>query len=102
MIKKGAMSLSISTIVLFVLGIFVLMGLIFLVSSGFNKFDEDTGDVIDSLDYKKAKAECLNYCFDRNPEYCCKEFDISENKYVCEDIVLDECSFDCEGVVCNG
>lgn len=99
--KRGGLDLSISTIVILVLAVFVLIGLILFLNQGFEIFKKDTGSALDSLEYKNFEKDCLTSCLDGNKKaYCCTNVTISEFSYVCKDTGTETCALDCFDFIC--
>ena len=100
--KKG-MELSITTIILLVLGILVLIGLILAVSMGWDNFKTQIGAILGS-DVAQARKTCDVQCsLDNSYDYCCGEKEVNDDLLTCSDSLLDvDCEIDCSVVSCGG
>ena len=98
--KKG-LEMAVSTIILLILGIFVLIGLISILVMGWGNFKMYTGAILGS-DTAQAKKMCNIQCgLDNNYDYCCEDKAVKKEVYTCKDEILKgDCNIDCISVVC--
>ena len=98
--KKG-LELAISTIILLILGIFVLVGLISILVMGWGNFKMYIGAILGS-DIAQAKKMCNIQCnLDNNYDYCCEDKEVKKETYTCKDEILKgDCGIDCTAIVC--
>jgi len=100
--KKG-FELTISTIVIMVIGIAVLIGLVFMLKGGFEDFEKGTTPFFETTEGLAIRESCeLSCSADDKLRYCCKEFDYEEEQISCKDSRLEiGCYLDCEGFACE-
>lgn len=100
--NKKALELAISTIVLLVIGVFVLIGLIYAITGGFDRLNSTTDPFLDSTQTTAIKTTCEDACTNNIPlTYCCNQFDVNDEKITCSDPRLGvSCSLSCAAVTC--
>ena len=102
--KKG-FELTISTLVIFIIGISVLIGLILFLNEGFEDLESGTAPLLETTEGIVIREACELSCFAEDKiSYCCNEFDYKDEKIFCKDARLElECEFefDCEEFVCG-
>jgi hypothetical protein len=99
--KKG-FDLAISTLILLVLGIFVLIGFILILTMGWGNFKEMVFGISGS-EMANAQKVCELQCdLDNKYDFCCVNKTIESKGYSCDSEDLKgNCQINCEGV-CNG
>lgn len=100
--RKG-LELAISTIVILVISLAVLIGMIFLIKSGFISFDEGTDPFLRASGASAARAACGIACRAGDAgTFCCQNFSIGREEVLCTNNSLSvDCSLDCSAVVCS-
>ena len=104
MINKRGLELAISTIVLLVISIAVLIGLIFLIKSGFISFDRGTDSFLRASGAGAAREACGIACrAGDSATFCCHNFSVGDEEVLCVDSRLNvdcaiDCGFDCGGL----
>jgi len=100
--KKG-IQIAISTLIILVIGVFVLLGLIFMLTGGFRTFQETTQPLLEGTQAAAIKETCNIACATENKlTYCCEEFDLKDGTIMCEDSRLEaDCSLSCAGFSCE-
>lgn len=98
--QKRGYELAISTLVIFILGIAVLIGLILALQYGFGVLKKDVGETGKQIDLQSIKADCSLACSGGNAkDYCCKEFSFEEKTIKCGDDEIDiSCDLNCNQV----
>jgi hypothetical protein len=100
--KNKGIELAISTLILIIIGVAVLIGLIYLVTDGFESFRNTTGTIQGSVGIPAVREACDLACRvgDRY-SFCCKEHEVRDFDGVvtCEDSRL---GVECGGVNCEG
>ncbi len=99
--KKG-IELAVSTLILIVIGIFVLIGLTYAVTKGFGKLQDEVDDKIGVAEYSKIVGDCNLACTngDKN-SFCCQERELAGEKVMCSNALFDlDCELDCSAVSC--
>ena len=101
MINKKAMQLTISTLILFILGFVVLIGLISILVMGWNDFKIQTGAILGS-DVARAQKNCKIQCeLGNGYDYCCELKKVNDEDLKCvEDLLKTDCVLDCSEVGC--
>jgi len=96
--KKG-IQLAVSTIILLVLGVLVLIGLILILTMGWDNFKMYLGAILGS-EVQQARKMCNLQCkLGYEYDYCCEEKNIKAHVYNCQDEILKgDCSLDCTGL----
>ena len=99
--KKG-FELAISTLIIITLGLLVLIGIIFLVSKGFDKFDKTTSPILDSSTKIAIRESCDLSCSANDKlSYCCNSFEVGKTELRCTDSRLGiGCELDCSEINC--
>ena len=94
--KKG-IQLAISTVILLILGVFVLIGLILILVMGWDNFKTQIGVILGSETAQAQKA-CKIQCELGNfYDYCCEDKGVGK----CTDELLKtDCVLDCSEVTC--
>lgn len=100
--NRKALQLAISTIILLVIGIFVLIGIVYLLTGGLERFRGTTDPFIDSSQLTAIKTACQDSCSNEVPlAYCCSEYEVDDYTVRCDDPRLEvECSISCAAVSC--
>ena len=100
---KRGMQLAISTLILFILGFVVLIGLISILVMGWDDFKMQIGVVLGS-DTAKAQKNCKIQCeLENSYDYCCEIKEVKEESLKCtDDLLKGDCVLDCSGVSCDG
>mgnify|MGYP001374508748 CR=1 FL=1 len=97
--NKKAFELTISTLVLFILGILVLIALYLAVTGGFEKFKSSTKPFTDTAQSSAVKQGCSIACSSSDKlTYCCEEYTIDEKKVKCNDTRLE---VPCPAITCE-
>jgi uncharacterized protein YpmB len=104
--NRKAIELAISTLIIIILGIAVLIGLIYALTSGFKKFNSSTEPFTDTTQSTAIKTACEQACENQDQlTYCCQNYTVGEFKDIkCSDSRLGvQCQpdFDCESVGCD-
>ncbi len=101
---RRGFELAISTIVILVLGLFVLIGLALLVGGGIDVFKSSTKPFFDTTSVSSIKQACQLACEGRDRiTYCCKKYDIDDEKVGCGDRRLEiQCGLECRDFQCEG
>jgi hypothetical protein len=100
--NKKAFEMSISVIILLVLGILVLIGLISLLVMGWDDFKTNIGVILGS-DIARAQKSCNIQCsLDNSYDYCCEAKEIGDEVLRCSDEILKikDCEINCSLVIC--
>ncbi len=102
--EKRGFELAISTIVILVLGLFVLIGLALLVSGGIDVFKSSTKPFLDTSSASSIKQACVLACENGDKiTYCCKKYDIDREKVSCGDQRFEiQCGLECRDFQCRG
>jgi hypothetical protein len=97
--NKKAFELTISTLVLFILGILILIALYLAVSGGFEKFKSTTDPFTDTAQASATKQGCSLACSNSDKlTFCCEEYEIDSKKVKCEDKRLE---VSCPAITCE-
>jgi len=98
---KRGLQLTISTLILFILGFVVLIGLISILIMGWDDFKVQVGAILGS-EVAKAQKNCKIQCELGNSfDYCCELKKVGEGRYKCvDDLLKADCFLDCSGVSC--
>ncbi len=101
--NKRGIELAVSTLILIIIGVFILIGLIYAVTMGFGKLKGESESVFDSVEASRVRSECNLACTSGDSlKYCCNDFEISDEKVRCDDERLEiDCSLSCAGVSCE-
>ncbi len=96
--------MAISTLILLILGILILIGLAYVLTGGFVKFQGTTQPFIDTSTASAVKQGCSLACTNSDRfTWCCKNYTLDGQKIGCGDVRLDVgCSLKCEGFSCKG
>lgn len=102
MTSKKAFELSISVLIMIVLGVAILIGLIYALTGGFKSFQSSTEPFFDTTESTAIKQACSLACDNEDKlTFCCKEYEIDNTEIKCDDSRLEiSCSFGCEAVSC--
>jgi hypothetical protein len=102
--NRKALQLAISTLIIFVLGIILLIGLVYILTDGFESLQSSTETFYDATQASSVMQGCKIACdTDNKITYCCKDFDIDANPIRCTDERLEiDCNLECEGFSCEG
>ena len=100
--KKG-FEMTISTLILIVLGVIVLIAIAIALTGGFARFKTSTDPFLDSADGTTIKLTCQDACSTENKLiYCCQDYEFNDEKITCQDSRLDlDCSLTCEPGFCD-
>ncbi len=98
---KRGLEMAISTIILLILGVFVLIGLISILVMGWGNFKMYIGAVLGS-DIAQAKKMCRIQCsLDNSYDYCCENKNVNGQSYTCQtEILKTDCAMDCSNINC--
>ena len=101
--NRKAFELTVSAIVLFILGFLVLIGLVYLFTQGTESFNKSTKPFLDSAQVDSIRLACSNACDTQNKlTYCCEKYEIDKEEITCEDERLEvSCSLDCQNYKCE-
>jgi len=101
--NSKAIQLAISTLVLFIIGSAVLIGIVILLTGGFKSFKESTDPFLDSSLSASIRQACQLACDQQiRLSFCCEEYDVDDEIIKCTDQRLDlECSLDCTDFECG-
>ena len=98
---KRGLEMAISTLVLLVLGIFLLIGLITILIMGWDDFKLNVSAIMGS-DAAKAEKTCKLQCgLENNYDFCCDIKKIKGEEYNCKDFSAVECDIKCSDVICQ-
>ena len=87
---RKAIELAISTFILIVLGILVLIGLIYAITDGFKSFKSSTEPFLDTTQSSSIKQACSLACQSEDKiTFCCREYDLENEKIKCFDSRLE-------------
>lgn len=100
--NRRGFELAISTLILIVLGIFVLIGIIYAVSGGFKTFRSSSQPFLDTTQSSSVKEACQLACQNSDKlVYCCKNYTIDTFQIKCPDARLEvNCNFNCVDYNC--
>lgn len=101
--NRRAFELAISTIVILVIGVLVLIGLVYALTGGFERFQDTTAPFTDSTQVTAIKSGCSAACQNADRyTFCCQEYDLDGNDVTCTDSRLEvTCSLDCSSFSCR-
>ena len=102
--NKKAFELAISTLIVIVLGIFVLIALVLAVTGGFDRFRSSTDPYLDTTQAIAIQQACELACESNNPlAYCCSEHEINDEMLKCSDNKLQvSCNkINCAAIQCE-
>jgi hypothetical protein len=101
--NRTALELAISTVILLVLGVFVLVGLAYMITNGFSTLKSSTEPLLDTTEGSTLRQACILACSNEDSlTYCCREYTIQDQKLKCTDSRLNlDCSLECEQVSCE-
>jgi hypothetical protein len=101
--NKKAFELTISTLILIILGVLVLIAIIMVVTGGFERFKGTTDAFTDSQEAAAVKQNCLNACQQESRIiYCCSEYEIDNRPVNCTDQRLElGCQLNCDDFECG-
>ena len=101
-LNRKAFELAISTLILIILGIFVLIGIIYAVTNGFETFKSSTDPFLDTTQSSAVKQACSLACQSQDKlTYCCREYKIGETNITCTDDRLEvSCELNCQNYNC--
>lgn len=101
--NRKAFELSISAIVIIILGVLVLIGLALFLTGGFKDLKSSTDPFFDTTQSISIKQSCELACQNQDKlTYCCKEYNIDNEKISCEDSRLEiACELNCENFECS-
>ena len=94
--NKNAMQMSISTLILMVLGILILMGMAAILIMGWGDFKTQV-KALSGSEMAKAHKNCKLQCnLDNSYDYCCEKKIIDDNEYTCVELLEKDCG--CEDI----
>lgn len=101
--NRKAFELSISAIVIIILGVLVLIGLALFLTGGFKNLKSSTEPFLDTTQSSSVKQACELACQSQDKlTYCCKEYNIDNQKIICTDNRLEvSCELSCENYNCG-
>ena len=101
--NRKAFELSISMLILLILGVLVLIGVTIFLTKGFGYFDSSSKPFLDTTQSSSIKQACSLACSQSDKlTFCCKEYEIDENKIKCQDNRLEvNCELDCTNFDCG-
>jgi hypothetical protein len=94
--------LAISTLVIIALGVILLIGLVYVVTDGFKKFNNATDPFADSAEAAAVKQACDLACTSKNMfAYCCNNVTLGKETTTCADSRLEvNCELSCAAYSC--
>ena len=100
--KKG-FEMAISTIVIIIISLFVLVGLLVMIRTGFLSLDKGTSPLLKASSSGAIREACLIACRAEDANtFCCSKFTIDKQNVLCTNGTLDiSCEIDCNAVVCS-
>jgi hypothetical protein len=101
--NKKAFQLAISTLIVLILGIFLLIGIAYVVTDGFSTLKSSTEPFLDTTQASSIKTACSLACNNQDKiTYCCKEYEIDNLKIKCADPRLEiSCPLNCQDFSCD-
>jgi hypothetical protein len=88
--NRKAFQLTISTLILFIIGIALLIGLIYLLTDGFKSFKQTSDPLAGSTQEASIKQACKIACDSESKlTFCCREHDLEDIKVKCTDSILE-------------
>ena len=94
---KKSIQLAISTLILIILGIFVLIGLIFILVLGWDNFKMNISAILGS-EVQQSRKLCKIQCgLESDYDYCCGD---KEGMKCNDEILKTDCELDCSEVFC--
>ena len=102
--NRKAFQLAISTLVLIILGIFLLTALILVLTGGIEKLKTSTEPFLDTTQSTSIKQACSMACDNEDYIiYCCKEnYKIDDQEINCRDPRLKiDCGLNCASLQCT-
>ena len=101
--NRKAFELSISAIVVIILSVLVLIGLALFMTGGFKNLKSSTEPFLDTTQSSSIKQACELACQNQDKlTYCCKEYNIDNEKISCKDSRLEvSCKLNCENFECS-
>ena len=99
MISRRGIELAISTLILLVIGVLLLLGLVFMLVGGFERFRGSTGPLIDTTESSAVRESCRLACSTENyGSFCCTNRTLGDTVVYCTDDLIDVA---CPGVSCD-
>lgn len=101
--NRRGFELAISTLVIIVLGIFVLIGLVYAITGGLETFKSSSEPFLDTTQASSVKQACQLACQNQDKlTFCCNEYEASNQQLKCSDSRLEiDCEFSCENYECS-
>lgn len=101
--NKKAFEMTISTLILLILGVVILLALILAVTGGIDRFKSSTKPFLDSAEGTAIKAACQQACNEENKlVYCCQKYEFDNKEITCLDPRLElDCTLTCEADFCS-
>ncbi len=103
MISRKGIELAISTLILLVIGVILLLGLVFMLVGGFERFRGSTDPFIDTTESSAVREACRLACTTENyGSFCCTNRTLGDKIVYCTDTLIDvECpAASCDSVRC--
>lgn len=103
MISRKGIELAVSTLILLVIGVLLLLGLVFMLIGGFERFKSSTGPLIDTTESSAVRESCRLACTTENyGSFCCTNRTLGDETIYCTDVRLDVAcpSASCDSVRC--
>jgi len=100
--NKKAIQLAISTLIIIILGIFLLISLIYIITGGFKSLKQSTDPFLDN-EAMAIKAKCEQDCQNNiKLSYCCNNYPYHNQEINCTDTRLEiNCNINCEDFSCE-
>jgi hypothetical protein len=104
MLNKKGFELTISTLILIVLGVIVLVALVIALTGGLDRLNTSTEPFLDTAEGVGIRAACKEACnLENKLVYCCETYDFKDETISCQDSRLDiDCTLECETNFCKG
>jgi len=89
-------------LIIITLGVLVLIGIIFLVNNGFDKFNKTTNPILNSSERIAIRESCDLACSANDKlSYCCNAYEVGNMELKCDDSRLGiGCELDCSNIKC--
>ena len=99
--RKG-FEMAISTVVMIIIGIAVLIGLILLVTKGFDFFSKGTEPIANAGSVEAVRQACQISCSAENSNaFCCTKFKLQGKDVFCSNKTVNvDCNINCDNVIC--
>lgn len=101
--NRKAFELTISTLILLVLGVVVLIALIIALTGGLDRFRGTTNSYLDTNQAIAIQQACEIACENDNPlAYCCTNYEINDEMLKCSNSTLQvPCNkINCDAITC--